>query len=171
MARISRSFIDNCCYHVYARGNEKKSIFLDEQDYSHYLTLLKKAKIKYNILLYAYCLMPNHIHLLIDAKIGKNISMFMHWVSGGYTAYFNNKYNKVGHLWQGRFKSKPLLKGQYLLNCATYIEANPLRANLVSEMSEYSWSSYRERCYFFDHKLLDEILVNCSYNDWGHLHS
>ena len=171
MARISRSFIDNCCYHIYSRGNEKKNIFLDDQDYVQYLTILKKSKKKYNILLYAYCLMPNHIHLLIDTKTGKNISRFMHWATRGYTAYFNRKYNKVGHLWQGRFKSKPLLKNQYLLNCASYIEANPLRASLTLDLSEYLWSSYKERCCFSGHNILDEILVNSSDKEWGHFHS
>jgi len=159
MARVSRTFIDYGCYHVTARGNRKQEVFNDDFDRNKYLEILKKSKKKYEIMLYAYCLMPNHIHLLIEVEDARNMSKFMHWISRGYTAYFNVKYEKVGHLWQGRFRSRPILKGQYLINCATYIEVNPIRANMISEISQYKWSSYQERCFLSKKIFLDEIHI------------
>jgi putative transposase len=141
-----------------ARGNQKQNIFKDKNDYLFYLFLVRKAKRKYKILLYSYCLMSNHIHLLIESKLARNISKFMHWVNRGYTNYFNTKYSKVGHLWQGRFKSKPILKGEYLINCSNYIEGNPIRKRLVSNISNYPWSSYKERCLSSEKIFLDEML-------------
>ncbi len=107
---------------------------------------MRRSKRKYGISVYAYCLMPNHVHMLVEASPSQNISKFMQWLSRGYTAYFNAKHKKVGHLWQGRFIGKPVLKGDYLIQCATYIEGNPVRAEMVVNMADYRWSSYRGRC-------------------------
>lgn len=145
MPRIPRVLIANACYHVTSRGNQKQQIFFNEEDRRCYLGILKKAKQRYGIQLYAYCLMPNHIHLLADPDVQEDLSRFMHWMNRGYTAYFNKEYAKVGHLWQGRFGSKPIVKNEYLLACAEYIEANPVRAGLVKSIAHYKWSSFRER--------------------------
>jgi len=163
MARSSRIFVDNACYHIIARGNQQQNIFLCAEDYEKYLSMVKKAKRKYGIFLYAYCLMTNHVHLLIEAIKSKNMSKFMHWISRGYTAYFNAKYGKTGHLWQGRFQSRPIVKGQYLINAAVYIENNPVRAGIVNDPADYPWSSYRERCLLTANNRLDEIKIDCSY--------
>ena len=159
MARITRTFLPNGCYHIIVRGNQKKEVYKEKEDYKKYLDILRRAKKKYEILLYAYCLMPTHPHLLIESRIGRAISSFMHWINRGYTAYFNAKYEKVGHLWQGRFISKPILKGRYLINCANYIEENPVRAKLVGDIADYEWSSYRERCLMTEKSILDEIKI------------
>jgi len=106
--------------------------------------------------------MPNHLHLLVQVQHAKNISKFMHWLNRGYTAYFNAKYGKVGHLWQGRFKSNPIVKGQYLINVATYIENNPVRAGIAHDPVDYIWSSYKERCLLERKKLLEFIPVDLS---------
>jgi putative transposase len=87
------------------------------------------------------------------------MSKCMQSLNRGYTAYYNNQYQMVGHLWQGRFKSKPILKGAYLINCATYIEYNPVRAGIVQDPANYLWSSYRERCLIAQKDMLDEIRV------------
>ena len=163
MARCSRTFIDNASYHITARGNQKQNVFLCTEDYEKYLSMVKKAKRKYKILLYAYCLMRNHVHMLIEAIKSKDMSKFMHWVNRGYTAYFNAKYGKTGHLWQGRFQSRPIVKGQYLINAATYIENNPVRAGIVNDPGDYRWSSYKERCLLANNNLLDEVKIDCSY--------
>jgi putative transposase len=155
MPRSERVYIDYACYHLITRGNQKQTVFLDEYDFEKYITILKKAKKKYDISLYAYCLMPNHVHLLVEPVSARDISKFMHWVNRGFTAYFNTKYNKVGHLWQGRFRSKPLLKGLYLLQCAEYIETNPIRAGIVDNISKYKWSSIAERYLSHSNSLLD----------------
>ena len=89
--------------------------------------------------------MPNHIHILGQVTKATNLSKLIQVANRTYTAHFNNSYKKVGHLWQGRFKSKVIVKDQYLINCINYIECNPTRANIVSNPDEYMWSSYRER--------------------------
>ena len=156
MPRPPRTYIDYACYHIITRGNRRQNIFKCNDDHVKYLAILKKAKRKYKILLYAYCLMPNHVHLLIEPEEASRISKFMHWLSLGYTMYFNMRYGKDGHLWQGRFKGKPILKGDYLIHCASYIEGNPVRANIVTDMAGYEWSSYRERCLLTKRFILDE---------------
>ncbi|MFQ5952409.1 MAG: transposase [Candidatus Omnitrophota bacterium] len=161
MPIVSRSFIDYGCYHIITRGNQKQKICISDEDFCRYLSIVKKAKKKYAISLYSYCIMPNHAHLLIECKQSCNMSKFMHWINRGYTSYFNAKYDKNGHLWQGRFKSKPILKGQYLIHCSNYIEANPVRAKIANDIAEYRWSSYRERCLLSRKFMLDEIKIDC----------
>jgi putative transposase len=161
MPTVSRTFIDYGCYHIVARGNQKQAICVSDEDFLYYLGIVKRAKKRYNIYLYSYCIMPNHVHLLVECQQANNLSKFMHWINRGYTAYFNAKYDKVGHLWQGRFKSKPILKGQYLIHCSNYIESNPVRAQIVDDIAEYSWSSYRERCFLSKKFILDEIKIDC----------
>lgn len=162
MPLVTRIFIDHACYHIIVRGNQQQQIFNQDKDFERYLNILIRAKRKYQISIYAYALMPNHIHLLIEAVISRNISKFMHWLNRGYTGYFNAQYSKVGHLWQGRFKSRPIIKGQYLIHCANYIEANPVRAELVNDIANYRWTSYRERCLLSKSHILDEIKIDCS---------
>jgi len=159
MARGGRVLIEHACYHIVARGNQKQVIFKENDDFDKFLGIVKMAKKKYTIKIYAYCLMPNHVHLLIDPSDSYEISKFMHWINRGYTAYFNTKYEKVGHLWQGRFKSKPIVKDNYLFHCASYIEMNPLRAGLVTDISNYLWTSYNERCLLSDTSRLDDIML------------
>lgn len=159
MTRLARTLIDHCCYHIIARGNQKQIVFRNADDFLKYLQIVKKSKSKYAILLYSYCLMPNHVHLLIEVGMARNMSKFMHWINRGYTEYFNSKYQKVGHLWQGRFKSKPILKGQYLIHCSNYIENNPVRGGLAMDIANYEWNSYSERCFASRKNLLDEITV------------
>ena len=159
MPTLTRAFVDHACYHITTRGNQKQTVFREEEDYKKYLGVLKKALRKHSICLYSYCLMQNHVHLLIEPESGRTISKFMQWINRGYTVYFNAKYGTVGHLWQGRFRSKPILKDGYLINCACYIEANPVRAGLVDDMIKYEWSSYAERCFSSGKGTIDDILV------------
>ena len=139
MPRLPRAFINQSCYHIITRGNQKQKVFRQNKDYVIYLKILKKAKQKYKILIYSYCLMPNHVHLLIETLSSINMSKFMHWLNRGYSAYFNASYKTSGHLWQGRFISKPILKDQYMIHCANYIEPNPLRTKIpmVNNISDY----------------------------------
>ena len=140
-----RPLIDNCCYHIITRGNQRQRVFRSTNDYRAYLKRLKYYKRKYKLYLYGYCLMPNHTHLVAQVVKAGDLSCFMRCVLRSYTAYFNCKYKLVGHLWQGRFKSKVIAKDKYLFDCISYVEANPVRANLVSSICEYPWSSYSER--------------------------
>lgn len=153
-----RIYVDESPYHIMVRGNRKQKVFICNDDYVFYLKILKKYKKKFSFKLYGYCLMPNHVHLIGEIKKAKNISKLMQIVNRLYTGYFNEKYKKVGHLWQGRFKSKVIAKDKYLLNCTCYIEQNPIRANLAQSPMGYTYSSYNERNMISnDIKILDEI--------------
>ncbi|PIU41760.1 MAG: hypothetical protein COS99_03830 [Candidatus Omnitrophica bacterium CG07_land_8_20_14_0_80_42_15] len=140
-----RLLLENVCYHIITRGNQRQLVFKDLKDYQEYLDRLRKYKKKYDFLLYGYCLMPNHVHMVGEITPASNLSAFMRALLRSYTAYFNRKYKKEGHLWQGRFKSKIIIKDRYLFDCINYIEANPIKANMVNNIHEYKWSSYSER--------------------------
>ena len=158
---MTRIYIPNACYHIYNRGNQKQSIFIDKSDFEFYLAQLKRYKKRYSLLLYGYCLMPNHVHLLGEPKEPDGLSTMIQCLHRSYTAYFNNKYKKVGHLWQDRFKVKIILKDEYLLQCISYVEQNPVRANLVENLEDYKFSSFTERCLSLESRgcLLDRINV------------
>ena len=141
----TRLLLDNCCYHITTRGNQRQKIFIGNEDHEKYLEKLKKYKRKYRFRLYSYCLMPNHIHIIGEILKKENLAKFMQGINRAYTAYFNKTYHKVGHLWQGRFKSKVVTKDEYLINSINYTELNPVRANIVKIPQEYRWSSYIER--------------------------
>jgi len=142
MPRTARITMENACYHIITRGNQKQWVFIEPQDYEKYLFLLTKYKKRYKFKLYCFCLMPNHVHLIIEVQDPLRLNKIMRSLNLSYTLYYNSKYKKVGHLWQDRFKSKLIEKDAYLLECINYIEANPLRASLVSDITRYRWSSY-----------------------------
>lgn len=159
MPRIPRTLMTYPSYHIISRGNQKQTVFSNDKDYTTYLKILRKAKHKYHILIYSYCLMPNHIHLLIETSSSSTISMskFMQWLNREYSAYFNQSYRTSGHLWQGRFISKPILKDKYMVHCFNYIESNPVRANMTDNIADYKWSSYKERCLLPEPNIIDEM--------------
>ena len=143
MVKCRRVYLDGACYHLITRGNRKKDVFWEKGDFQKYLDLLMRYKMKYRFRMYAYCLMKNHVHLIIEPCSAKDISKIMHGINRAYTYWFNEKYDQVGHLWQGRFRSWVIQKDRYLLECIRYIEFNPIRAELVEELAQYPWCSYR----------------------------
>ena len=156
----TRLLIRNACYHIYIRGNQKQIVFKERSDFEFYLSQLKRYKRKHSFLLYGYCLMPNHIHLVGEPTAPERLSKFMQCLQRSYTAYHNKKYNKVGHLWQDRFKTKVIAKDQYLIDCVAYVEQNPIRANLAKNIREYEFSSYSERSLSKNNlRLIDRFLL------------
>lgn len=145
MPRSARILLGNACYHIISRGNQKQQIFLEKADYEAYLKLLARYKMRNRFKLYGYCLMVNHVHLIMEPRHPRDLAKIMHGLNLAYSIRFNTKYEKVGHLWQDRFKSMVIQKDEYLLACINYIELNPIRANVVKEPLEYQWSSYRSR--------------------------
>ena len=141
MQRTARVIVEKGYYHINTRGNQKQKVFAGNEDYQKYLKLLEKYKRRYAFKLYAFCLMPNHVHLLIKVEEGSMLQKIMQGLSLSYTLYFNIKYEKVGHLWQDRFKSKVIQTDKYFLECIAYIEANPVRKNLAPTLEAYPWSS------------------------------
>ncbi len=141
MARQRRVEFPGAFYHVLARGNNRQVVFRDDQDYLVYVTRLKRYYKRYNFFLYAYTLMPNHIHLLIEIS-ETPLSKTMQGIQQSYTSYFHRKYKSVGHLFQGRYKAILCQQEKYLLELVRYIHLNPIRASLVKNPDEYKWSSH-----------------------------
>lgn len=141
MARKLRIEFPGALYHVIARGNNKQKIFLDEDDYYAYMNRLEKYYKRYGFFLYAFVLMPNHLHFLLETGITP-LSKIMQGIQLSYTCYFNKKYNSVGHVFQGRYKTILCQKDIYLLRLLRYIHLNPVRAGMVKAPEEYPWSSY-----------------------------
>ncbi len=142
MSRPLRIHLPNLIYHVLNRGNNRQAIFAEDNDYLHYLEILKKYKSKFQFKIFAYCLMTNHVHFLIKTSAQGTISSVMKAVTIAHTRHYHHKYNASGHVWQGRFKSPMVSDDEYLLTLMRYIEQNPVRAGIVSRPEEYIFSSY-----------------------------
>jgi len=146
--------LENVCYHIITRGNQKQTIFADEEDFRIYLKFLSKYKEKYRMKLYGWCLMNNHVHMVVESDM---LSKAMHGINLSYAQYFKYKYKRIGHFWQDRYKSFVIQKNEYLINCISYVEYNPARARIVLKPEDYMWSSYRARILGDNNRLLDEI--------------
>ena len=129
-------------YHIINRGVEQRIVFKEAEDYEYFEELMCFYAKSYKITLHNYCLMGNHYHLLIEIH-QENLSKFMKQLNANYAIYFNKKYGRSGHLWQGRFKSWYVTDEAYLYTLMLYIEQNPLKANMVKTLEEYPYSSYR----------------------------
>ncbi len=129
-------------YHVTARGNARMPVFENNEDRASFLNLIEEAVKRFNWSCYAYCLMDNHYHLLVETVAG-NLSVGMRHSNGVYTQRFNRGHHRVGHLFQGRFKSVMVDRDAYLLELCRYIVLNPVRAGMVERPEDYVWSSYR----------------------------
>lgn len=125
------------------RGNNKMTIFRDAADYAYYLSLLAKYKANHPFNLYHYCLMPNHVHLLVQTKKATLFAIFMKRLNLAYFHHYRQRYGWVGHFWQDRYKSQPVGKDGYFIQCGKYIELNPVRKTMVLSPEEYRYSSYR----------------------------
>ncbi len=146
MPRCAREKSITGIYHMILRGVNRQNIFEDEEDAVRFLGTLKKFKKESEYEIYAYCLMGNHIHILI--KEGKeDLGIAMRRIGASYVYWYNWKYERVGHLFQDRFKSEAVEDDKYLLTVLRYIHQNPLKAGLVKDIREYKWSSYIEYLY------------------------
>jgi len=142
MPRDARRLVDGGCYHVVTRGIDRRTLFGDELDNQYFLDVVCANLTRFEISIFHYCLMINHIHLLIKVARAADLPKFMQAVLQSYAAYFRKKYLSVGFIFQNRYKSKLIDNDAYLLECGRYIERNPLRSKIISELSKYRWSSY-----------------------------
>lgn len=143
MPRAARVVFPSMPYHIICRGNNREPIFEEKEDFDKYLEIFRRYKDQYGFRLYHWVLMSNHVHLLVETKENSSLSKLMQGINLAYTIWFNRKKGKVGHLWQDRYRSAVVERDNYLLECGRYIERNPLRAGIVKDPREYSWSSYR----------------------------
>jgi putative transposase len=143
MSRSARKKSSSGIYHIILRGINKHRIFEDEEDNLYFLEKLKTYKDISGYEIYAYCLMSNHVHLLM--KEGEEpLSTAFRRIGASYVYWYNWKYNRVGHLFQDRFRSEPVENDEYFLTVMRYIHQNPARAGIVKDIQEYRWSSYQE---------------------------
>ncbi len=151
MPRLPRIYLKNAAYYITCRGERGENIFKDEKDYQMFLELLKKYQEQYQIKVFSYALLPDHLHLLVEMEKetgeeppnkSREISDFMHILNNTYTKYFNSRYDKKGHLFRERFKAVLVEKDTYLLKMTAYIHLNPEKLNLANDSKDYPYTSY-----------------------------
>ena len=140
MVRTAREKCDSGIYHVILRGINRQDIFYDDNDFQQFLETVGQKKTDGQYTLYAYCLMSNHVHLLIREHTD-NISRIMSRIGSSYAWWYNRKYDRSGHVFQGRYGSECVEDNSYLLTVMRYIHNNPVKAGMVREPEEYKWSS------------------------------
>lgn len=143
MARNARAVAVGYPHHITQRGNNREPVFLDDQDRLIYIDLLKHYTQKFQVDIWAYCLMPNHVHLLAVPQVPGALALGIGRTNQVYTRYVNRKYLRSGRVWQNRFYSCIVDNDEYLWSVARYIENNPVKAGLVPTAAEYLWSSAR----------------------------
>lgn len=148
MARALRIEFAGAFYHILNRGLERRDIFKNSEDYEDFLHIIEDMYHKYQLTIYAYCLLPNHYHLFLETPRGQLSSIMKH-INGVYAQHFNKKYNRAGGLFQGRYKAILVEKDSYSLELSRYIHLNPVKARLVPDPQKWAWSSYPV---FLNHK-------------------
>ncbi|MBT2342327.1 MULTISPECIES: transposase, partial [Pseudomonas] len=146
MPRMGRIVLPNYPHHVVQRGHNRQVVFAGAEDYRRYLSDLRELKDAFGVKVYAYCLMTNHVHLLLaPGESVAGLGQLMKALAARATRYRNRLEGRSGTLWESRYKSSVVQSDSYLLACSRYIELNPVRAHMVAGVADYEWSSYRSR--------------------------
>jgi putative transposase len=156
MPRAARNISESGVYHIMLRGINKQVIFEDEEDRLRFIETLKRYKEISQCEIYAYCIMSNHIHILLREK-DEAISSIIKRISSSYVFWYNKKYERCGHLFQERYKSEAVDNDAYFLTVLRYIHQNPVKAGLVQHVRSYQWSSYSE--YINEGDMIDKDFV------------
>lgn len=156
MPRLGRTILPDYPHHIVQRGHNRQVVFAEPRDFERYLDTLATFKDAYGVKVYAYCLMTNHVHLLLAPETIAALGQLMKRLAGRQTRYHNALEGRSGTLWESRYKSSPVDTDDCLLGCARYIDLNPARARMVTRPEAYRWSSCRHRtglatCEWFDH--------------------
>ena len=141
-------------YHVHTRGNDRQDIYFGNWSGRLFLRELERVVVRYGWRILAYCLMPNHVHLLVETET-PNLGRGVHWLHGQYAQYFNQKYGRVGHLFQSRFGARVLHDEVQVANALAYVAANPVVAALCARPEDWEWSSYSDTISVARHPLID----------------
>ena len=166
MPRKSRKLIGEIICHHMVQGINREFIFQEDKDKEKYFKLLQKYYKKYKVEIIAYCIMDNHVHMILYSKNIENISRFMHYINTIYAIYYNNKKDRVGYVFRNRFDSIPIKTREQLYICIKYIHMNPVKAGIVSKEGDYFFSSYNDylnQTGFIQQNILD-FIFNSSKN-------
>jgi putative transposase len=167
MSRSHRITLPEYPHHVTQRGNRKANVFLDDIDRNTYLKMLARKCIEHSIRIWAYCMMTNHVHLIAVPRFEHSLSRAFQWIDGNYAKYFNLRYSKTGHLWQGQFNAA-VLDESHCWNAVRYVEQNPVRAGIERHAQNYPWSSAAAHCGLREDLLLSSDLPLLKYiPDWN----
>jgi putative transposase len=166
MPRIARALADNAYYHLINRGNGRQQVFYKDGDYHAFIDLMQTAREKFAVRLHAWCLMPNHFHLLVQPEQADQLNKMMQWLMTSHVRRYHQHYRTSGHVWQGRYKSFIVQNNDHLLTVARYIEANPVRAGLSEGAAQWPWSSHAVRGFESDGIHLDSFPMPLP-DDWS----
>ena len=144
MSREARQFSKTGLYHILFRGMNHCHLFEEEKDYEKFLETLKKVQDEMNYEIYAYCLMSNHVHIILRESTLRDITKIMRKILTKYAGWFNRKYKRSGSLIANRYKSEAVENDKYIISLVRYIHQNPIKAGMVFEIEQYNWSSYKE---------------------------
>ncbi len=166
MARLARIVVPGLAHHVTQRGNRRSDVFLSEEDREHYLSLLNKYSGKHGLEILGYCLMTNHVHLVVVPQKEGSLARAIRDAHTVYALRFNKREELIGHLWQGRFYSC-VLDEAHFWSALRYVETNPVRAGLVGRAEEYRWSSAAVHCGLRDDGILSSAAeLRGEIGDW-----
>ncbi len=179
MPRKARVIVPHMPHHIVQRGHNRGVVFVEDADYQYYLDNLLEFKREFDLKLFSYCLMTNHVYLIVQPQDDPSaVGKLMKRLAGRQTRFVNKFENRTGSLWEGRYKTSVIDTDAYLLQCCRYVELNPVKAGMTSGPEDYKWSSYRElvgldRAKYVDrsehYQLLaasEEQRIN-RYNKWG----
>ena len=165
MPRDARVVCAGVPYHVTQRGNFRMNIFEEEADREKYLEYFMMYREKFEVRVYAWCLMSNHVHFIVEPATENGLAELFKFTHMRYSQYFNKKKGSFGHLWQGRFFSCPL-DNEHLYEAMRYVELNPLRAGIVNRIDGYQWSSMKEHLNGKGKMRLDDVNKHLEIDDW-----
>jgi putative transposase len=145
MPRPPRQIHAGECYHILNRANRKAEVFHEPADYAAFIALIERAQQRIKVPLFAYCLMPNHLHLVIRPNGGEDVIRWMQWLFTTHARHYHEKHGTTGHVWQGRYKHVPVQGDHHLLTLMRYVERNAMRASLVANAEDWRWGSLHWR--------------------------
>lgn len=143
MARRPRNIVADYPFHVIVRGNNRQAIFIDNEDRRNYKAVLQSACAAHGVVVHAFVLMTNHVHLIATPLQAEALALVMQAVGRQYVRQFNRRHGRTGTLWEGRYRASIIQEDRYLLACQRYVEMNPVRAGMVGRPEEFVWSSHR----------------------------
>jgi putative transposase len=159
MSRRERLFTRGMALHLTQRGNNRTVTFRKSSDYEMFLLFLRLATARYRLQVHAYALMPNHFHLMVTPECPEQLSRAMQSLGRRYVRFFNDRYQRTGTLWEGRYRSALISNERYWLACMRYVEMNPVRGGIVATPERYQWSSYRAHAFGAPNDLLTSHAV------------